>query len=187
MEKQILRDFFQRMLPVYTPQAEKFLDKVDLARLSFRYIFSVEAMTKISYMIEDFARDNPGESELHVSFQLLSRVIPQQSRYEPLSETIKGLWLYGIPDIPLTKLDSLSRVLFIDTSDTLLTQYWFVIAYGPGIGMTLLAEEVSSPDDQDRYYEGFYTFEQDVAYEILSILYQLFPARLSIPTPPDQF
>ena len=66
-----------------------------------------------------------------------------------------NLWLYGVPDAPLPKFP---RTIGIDTGGTPLENYWFVVAYGPGIYRTLLAKEIA-PEDGQRLYEGFFTFE----------------------------
>ncbi|GAB4428853.1 MAG: hypothetical protein Kow0031_09180 [Anaerolineae bacterium] len=184
----ILQTFFSRALPLYTPQAEKFLATANpdiFSEVSFRYTFSVEAMTKISHIIEDTAASSPGIADFHVSFQKISRLLPQQQRYANLGRFVRGLFVYGETDLPDSHLAFLPRAKFIDTAGTVLTDYWFVIAYGPGIGMTLLAEEIPSMAGQDRYYEGFYTFEQNVAYQLISILHKIYPAQVSAPIPPE--
>jgi DICT domain-containing protein len=189
MTNQILQTYYQRMLPRYTPQAEKFIKTAEpavLNRVSFRYIFSVAAMTHISRIIEDTVLANPRTAALHVSFQHMSRLLPQQARYEQLSQSALGLWLYGVNDIPPATFTFMPRTTLIDTVDTALTRYWFAVAYGAGIGMTLLAEEVSSSNDEGRYYEGFYTFEPEVAYQVVRILHQRYPDRVPQPLTPTQ-
>lgn len=189
MANQILQTFYHRMLPLYTPQAEKFLKTAGIQTLnqvSFRYTFSVEAMTHISHIIEDTIIANPKSATLHVSFQEMSRVLPQQTRYQEVAKAALGLWLYGINDLPAKTLAMLPRTTLIDTADTVLTHYWFVVAYGAGIGMTLLAEEVPSLTGADRYYEGFYTFEPDIAYQMVRILHQSYPGQVPPPLSPEQ-
>ncbi|MCK6625695.1 MAG: hypothetical protein L6R45_11035 [Anaerolineae bacterium] len=189
MANQILQTFYHRMLPLYPPQAEKSLKTAgaqNLNQIAFRYTFSVEAMVHISHIIEDAVIANQRSAALHVSFQEMSRLLPQQARYQRVAEAALGVWLYGINDIPATALVSLPRTTLIDTADTVLTQYWFVVAYGAGFGMTLLAEEVPSLTDADRYYEGFYTFEPDIAYQMVRILHQSYPDQVPPPLSPEQ-
>lgn len=189
MANQILQTFYHRMLPLYTPQAEKFLKTAKaqtLNQVSFRYTFSVEAMIHISHIIEDAVIANPKAATLHVSFQEMSRLLPQQARYQQVAEAALGLWLYGINNVPAAALAGLPRTTLIDTTDTVLTHYWFVVAYGPGIGMTLLAEEVPSLTGADRYYEGFYTFEPDITYQMIRILHQSYPGQVPPPLSPEQ-
>ena len=188
MDNQILQTFYNRMMPLYTPQAEKFLDTAEVSKfsqISFRYTFSVEAMTKISRIIENAAISNPGVADVHVSFQQISRLLPQKEQYRDVSKAANGLWLYGELDISNEDLSFLTKSTLVDTGDSLLTHYWFVVSYGPGVGMALLAEEVSALDGGDRYYEGFYTFEQDVAYQIIAILHQIYPEQVPAPKAPE--
>lgn len=186
----ILQKFYHRMLPLYTPQTEQLLktaEPSDFSRVAFRYIFTVEAMANISHIIEDSTSNNPNVADFHVSFQTMSRLLPQQAQYRKVSAAAKGLWVYGENDVPAGALDFMSRATLIDTSDTLLTRYWFVISYGPGLGMTLLAEEVPPLAGGSRHYEGFYTFEQDVAYQLISILHKIYPEQVPVPLPPEAF
>ena len=77
----------------------------------------------------------------------------------------------------------------VDTTGTPLENYWFVIGYGPGFSLTLLAEEVGGPKPtgEERLYEGFYTFDANIAYKLLIVLHQMFPALVAHPTMPEQF
>jgi len=191
MQKDILSSFFQKTMPGFTPRAETFLKSAsagDLQRLDFRYIFTVNGMVEISHLIEDTIISTPGVAETHVSFQYFSRIAAQGERYKKVAEASSGLWLYGVPDKPLPDL---SRTTGIDTTGTPLENYWFVIGYGAGFSMTLLAEEVVHDDPemsgQSRLYEGFYTFDPDMAYKLLVVLHQLFPGRVSEPTMPELF
>jgi len=191
MQKDILSSFFQKTMPGFTPRAEAFLksaNAADLQRLDFRYIFTVNGMVEISHLIEDTIISTPGVAETHVSFQLFSRIAAQAARYQKVAEASKGLWLYGVPDLPLPEF---SRVTGIDTSGTPLENYWFVAGYGPGFSMTLLAEEVVHDDPemsgQSRLYEGFYTFDPDLAYKLLIVLHQMFPGQVPEPTMPELF
>jgi hypothetical protein len=188
MDNQVWQNFYHRTLTLYPPQAEKFLDSAPtdtFNQISFRYTFSVEAMIKISYIIENAAMANPGVANFHASFQYLSRVLPQQARYAKISQHSRGLWLYGVPNSD--GIDKLfPRATLIDTTDSFLVNYWFVVAYGPGIGMSLLAEEISALAGTDRYYEGFYTFDQDIAYQLIAILHRIYPQQVPQPLPPEQ-
>lgn len=189
MSNQILHAFHHRMMPLFTPQAEKFVHTIKpetLNRVAFRYTFSVEAMVKISHIIEDTALANAAMADLHVSFQYLSRIRPQENRYRRLAEALHGLYLYGAPDDGRPNFNGWRSPTLVNTSNTLLLDYWFVVAYGPGLGMSLLAEEVPSLDSDDRYYEGFYTFEPAVAYQIISILHQIYPSAVPLPMTPEQ-
>lgn len=78
-------------------------------------------------------------------------------------------------------------VTTVDTGGTPLVNYWFVVAYGGGVCMSLLAQEIPalSGESGERYYEGFYTFRADTAYQILSILNGIYPDQVPAPQPPE--
>jgi hypothetical protein len=191
MQKDILSSFFQKVMPAFTPRAETFLKSAspaDLSRVDFRYIFTVSGMVEISHLIEDTIIQTPGVAETHVSFQYFSRIVAQHDRYVQVAQASKSMWLYGIPDLALPDF---TRTHGIDTTGTPLENYWFVIGYGAGFSMTLLAEEVVHDDPemsgQSRLYEGFYTFDPNMAYKLLVVLHQLFPGKVAEPTMPELF
>jgi hypothetical protein len=189
MNSEVLQTFQQRMLPLYTPQSEKLLESLDarqLQHVAFRYIFATEAMLKVSRMIENRVIAGNGPTDLHVSLQQMSHVASQKERYQQVVASAKGVWIYG--EAGRDRLDILEQanVRLVETGNTLVTRYWFVVAYGAGTGMSLLAEQVSALVGDDRYYEGFYTFEPEVAYQIVSILHQVFPDLVPLPTSPDE-
>jgi len=190
MEKDILSNFFGKLMPMFPPRSEAFLKSAtreDLQRVNFRYIFTVQGMVEISHLIEDAIMSSPGVSETHVSFQYFSRVADQAERYIRVAQASTGLWLYGVPD---SLLPEFARTVAVDTTGTPLENYWFVIAYGPGIHMTLLAEEVNPVDrlpGEPRMYEGFYTFDQNFAFKVLTVLHKLFPEQVAEPTLPELF
>jgi hypothetical protein len=49
-----------------------------------------------------------------------------------------------------------------------------------------LAEEVKGETPQDRAYEGFFTFDPSVAYQMLSRLHQAYPQTVPQPRPPEE-
>ncbi len=191
MSIEIMQTFYQRMMPLFRPQAEKLVDGLEpqqLNSLAFRYTFSVEAMTKISHIIEDAVIATPRAADLHASFQYLSRLEPQENKYLSVASYARGLWLYYEPDVPETRFAALlnhATVTGINTEGTPLANYWLVVAYGEGVHMSLLAQEIPSMGSDERYYEGFYTFEADTAYQILSILHKIYPTQVPQPAPPE--
>jgi len=185
MNKDILSIFYHDLLPLFQPRTEGHLHHLkprDLQHSNFRYIFSVDGMVKISHLIEDSVIKTPGVADTHVSFQYFSRIAAQADQYQRVAEASNNLWLYGVPDAPLPKFP---RAIGIDTSGTPLEEYWFVVAYGPGIYATLLAKEIT-PEDGQRLYEGFFTFETRTAYQIIAVLHQMFPAQIPEPVPPAE-
>ena len=188
MERDILGSFYNRLLPLFPPRTEAFLKNLTsekLKQVTFRYIFTVGGMTEISHMIEDLITQNSGVADLHVSFQYFSRFADQKERYLRVAENSTGLWVYGVPD---AQLPEMPRTIAVDTAGTPLENYWFVIAYGPGVSAALLAEEITPKDrlpGEPRMYEGFYTFEAGTSFQILTLLNQMFPHHVPIPVSPD--
>jgi hypothetical protein len=181
----ILENFYRRIMPSYPPQGETLITRVQpeaWRQLAFRSTLSVEAMTQISHIIEDQAMQHPRPVCFHVSFQALSRFLPQQERYRRLAPRVERLLLYGAFDIPDPEEARIGpNVILVNTEGTALVSYWFVIAYGPGLSMCLLAQEIPALDGQGRFYEGFYTFEPAVAYKVLSMLHMAFPSQAPAP------
>ncbi|HNB54371.1 MAG TPA: hypothetical protein PK530_20665 [Anaerolineales bacterium] len=192
MATDILETFYGKMLPTFPPQAEKILYSLQPERfdkLAFRYTFSVEAMIAISHIIETAVIDTPKVAALHVSFQYLSRLVPQHAIYKELGLTAKGLWLYCAPDADSTEIHAVlasPRTTLIDTSNSPMLDYWFVAAYGEGISKLLLAHEVHALAGEDRFYEGFYTFSPFATYEFLQILHQAYPDLVPEPETPQK-
>ena len=188
MPNSVISNFHHRLLPLYAPRAEALLQRVnpdDLNHLNFRYIFTVDGMISISHIIEDAITKNAKVADAHVSFQYMSRFTAQAARYANVAQASKGLWLYGAFD---AELPSLPNTTLIDTENTALLDYWYLVAYGPGIHMTLLAEEITPEDRMEgeaRLYEGFYTFDPDTAYQLLNILHQSYPQDVPAPIPPE--
>jgi len=184
MTNNILSTFYHNLMPLFPPRTEKYLHQLkpkDLQHSSFRYIFSVKSMTEISHLIEDSVIETCGVADMHVSFQYFSRIDAQLEQYKKVAEASNGLWLYGIPDAPLPQLP---RTIGISTSGTPLENYWFVVAYGEGIYATLLAEEID-PEDGQRLYEGFFTFEAETSFQIISLLHEMFPTQVPPPIAPQ--
>ncbi len=189
---EILETFYQRMMPLFTPQAERLLETINretFREVAFRYTFSVEAMTKISHIIEDAALSSYRQTDFHASFQYLSRLVPQKDRYVRLASASKKLWLYGAPDlVDNTSLNALltsPQVVHVDTSGTPLVNYWYVVAYGDDVSMTLLAQEIPALSGSERYYEGFYTFDVNSAYQVIAILHRIYPDLVPEPIVPE--
>jgi DICT domain-containing protein len=186
--KDILGNFYRRMLPLYQPRTEALLRRTtpdDLQHLTFRYIFTVNGMIEISHMIEGLVIANAGVSATHVSFQYFTRLPPQLDRYKLVAQASRVLWLYGVPDATLPVLPNTT---YINTTDTPLVNYWYVVAYGPGLSATLLAEEVTPAErlpGEPRMYEGFYTFEADTAFQVGAVLHQMFPEKVAAPVSPE--
>jgi hypothetical protein len=187
MNTEMLQTFHQEMLPLLTPQSEKLLDSLQpeqFQQIAFRFIFSAEAMARVSHIMQDMVAADSGQADLHLSFQPLLHLFPPGERYRQVVAAAKGVWLYGETGSNELEIPTETTVRLIDTGNTLLTRYWFVVAYGAGSGLSLLAEQVSALSGEDRYYEGFYSFEPEVAYQLVAILHHAFPDQVPLPAAP---
>lgn len=184
----LFAQFFRKSLPLFPSRAEAAVFGSELEKLKsdrFRYTLSVDAMILISHMIEDAAAQSQRPVQLHVCFQYLSRLQDQYDRYSGLTPKLEGLWLYAVSD---DRLPNWKKTTFIDLTGHPFVDYWFVIAYGAGVSMTLLAEEKKTELRQkitERVYEGLYTFDEQIAYKVLSLLHMNFPDKVPVPLPPE--
>lgn len=178
--------FFNKILPAFSPQPESNVAQFNseqLRQVQFRYYLSVQAMTAISHLIEDTAARSSRPPQLHVCFQYLSRIRDQFQRYQELTPNLQRLWLYAVAD---AEPPMWQNTTYIDIANSPLVNYWFVIAYGSGLSMTLVAEEKAPrPDNPKRSYEGFYTFDEQLTYRLLNLLHLNFPAQVPPPLHPE--
>lgn len=180
--------FFNKVLPEFSPQPESTVAQFNaeqLRQVQFRYYLSVEAMTSISHLIEDTAARSSRPAQLHVCFQYLSRIREQAQRYQEITPHLQRLWLYAVSD---AELPSWQNTIYIDITNSVIVNYWFVVAYGSGLSMTLFAEEKAPRPDNPklkRSYEGFYTFDEQLTYKLLNLLHLNFPAQVPPPIPPE--
>ncbi len=182
----ILSSFYHQLEPTFpaqTEQAVRAASPDQFGGVAFRSTLSVRSMIYVSRIIENAVINNPVVAEMHVSFQYFSRFAAQLRVYRRVAEAARGLWLYGKPD---AEVPPLPRLTLVNTDGTPLLNYWWVVAYGPGLSMSLLAEEIPGPggDLKSRQYRGFYTFAQDAAYRILQILHRAYPQQVNAPVAP---
>ncbi|RME09741.1 MAG: hypothetical protein D6802_11205 [Ardenticatenia bacterium] len=175
-EERLFRRFLEQLQIALPDTAPTDLTSESLSQ-AFRYTFDVNKMTVISHIIEDTAADHP-RADLHVSFQYMSRFSDQAPRYHNLVRALNHLWLYAALDAPAP---TLPHTTIIDTGGSFLEAYWFVVAYGPGLSMTLLAKEIG----QSRRYEGIYAFDHNITYKVLNLLHMLYPGVVPAPLPPE--
>ena len=143
---------------------------------------SVLGMEAISHVIEDQAINLGGQFSFYSGFQKFSHLQPQATRYKKLCQTGNRINVFGIPDIELWTDPNL-RVIILAKKPTLdvtsLAHNWFVVLNNPQfVSMALVASEqprpklaVRNPDKLVyRNFEGFWTYNQAVINEVVSIL-----------------
>lgn len=136
---------------------------------SFSYVASVTAMELMSHIIEDSVIDSPGEIELAVSFQKISRVGNQLERYTQVAHAARRLVLAGEID---WQVPAWPRVDVFDTAGDPMSVYWFVVADGGGVHLALLAQEISGSAGQRRY-KGFFTLDRAIVRKVMMTIREL--------------
>jgi hypothetical protein len=173
-----LQNLIDNMLALVDEKPERELAKSqDVVSFgSFSYTASVKAMELMSHIIEDAVIDSPGEIELLVSFQKMSRVKKQLARYTRVAQSARRLVLAGEID---WQVPAWPRVEVIDTADDPMIDYWFVVAEGGGVHMALLAQEVSGMAGQ-RNYKGFFTLDRAIARKVAATIRDLLAEKQSV-------
>ena len=167
----VLQTLINSMLALVDEKLERdLMQPPEVVRFgSFSYVASVKAMEMMSHIIEDSVIDSPGEVDLYVSFQKMSRVSNQLERYTQVAYAARRLVLAGeidwhAPDWP--------RLTVLDTLGDPMIDYWFVVADGGGIHMALLAQEISNGDGQRRY-KGFFALDRAIAHKVAVTIREL--------------
>lgn len=181
----ILDDFYADNITTYTqtqPESivKRSIDPQIWREMAFRFTFHVPAMIGLSRIVENTVIENRRAADTFVSFQYLSRLPAQERKYQAVAQSARGLWLYGARDLAQHPIFEMPNVRIIDTAESKLLRYWFVVAYGGGVSMGLLAQET-----EPRLYQGFYTFEPEVNFQIVQILHQLHPEQVPAPRLPQ--
>ena len=143
---------------------------------SFSYTASVKAMELMSHIIEDAVIDSPGEIDLLVSFQKMSRVKNQLARYTRVAQSARRLVLAGEID---WQVPTWPRVEVIDTANDPMIDYWYVVAEGGGVHMALLAQEISGVAGQ-RNYKGFFTLDRAIARKVAATIQDLLAEKRAV-------
>jgi DICT domain-containing protein len=173
-----LQGLIDNMLALVDEKPERDLPQTqEVVRFgSFSYTASVRSMEMMSHIIEDAVIDSPGEIELLVSFQKMSRVKNQLERYTRVAQSARRLLLAGEID---WQVPAWPRVEVIDTANDPMIDYWFVVAEGGGVHMALLAQEVSGLAGQ-RNYKGFFTLDRAIARKVAATIRDLLGEKRAI-------
>lgn len=144
---------------------------------------SVLGMEAISHVIEDQALNIGGEFSFYTGFQKFSRLIPQEERYKKLCKTGNPINIFGIPDSELLldgpNLHAITLNKVPSLEETSLVHNWFVVLNNPRfVSMALVAHELPRAKSSVRglmkmvyrNFEGFWTYNQAVIDQVVSIL-----------------
>lgn len=141
---------------------------------------SVSGLIVLSHQIEDYTtRPGTDSFRLFTSFQLLSRFTVQAERYRRIAATGNPVYIYGVPDKPvspvpgLTTLPLAAPATTTDYRDNLAALWWVVLEVPGGLSAALLARQLppeTTSNATRRYYRGFSTFERRVISQIVHVL-----------------
>ena len=144
---------------------------------------SVLGMEAISHVIEDQALNIGGNFSFYTGFQKFSRLIPQNERYKKLCKTGNPINIFGIPDaapwLDEPNLNAITLDKVPSLEEPSLAHNWFVVLNNPRfVSMALVANELPRAKSSVRgltqivyrNFEGFWTYNQTVIDEVVSIL-----------------
>ncbi len=170
-----LHTLIENMLTVVETKPETDITKLrpEIVRFeSFSYVASIKAMEMMSHIIEDSVLDMPGVVDFMVSFQLMSRLKNQLDRYSQLASASRTMLLLGETDWQIP--ETWTRTKVIDTKNHPMQDYWFVVADGAGVGMSLLAQQIA---DKPRRYRGFFTFDRGISHKVNTTIRSLLESK----------
>jgi hypothetical protein len=135
---------------------------------------------------------------LHTTLQKLSRLAPQEERYIRILKQGQPVYTYGIADIKMAQLapnhhiiefETENNKIVLDRNTPNMSQFWIVALYSPDfVSMAVVARELPLTVAQkfqrsvkasqvsrtvkmpERCFEGFWTYDQTIIGEIVSVL-----------------
>ncbi len=141
---------------------------------------SVAEMLRMSHTIEDHVLARRLGCDMYVSFQRLALLAPQLSRYGPLLDLVRYLFVFGLddtdgPDDPQRlRHPRLVHFTIKPHVGTGLLWYWCVVIDHPQLQTALLARQTSgyifNRTLARRTYEGIWTFDAAIVGSLVSVL-----------------
>ncbi len=176
-------DFEAQGFRHYESESQASLKKASQASNLF-FTCSVLGMEAVSHVIEDQAVTLGGQFRFYSAFQKFSRFKPQEERYQRILSLNNPVYIFGIPDVPLTTTSNLYPVELekpTTPDETNLSHNWFVVLHNPHfVSMALVAQEFPSETRSVpagasqklvyRNFEGFWTYDREVISQVVTIL-----------------
>lgn len=117
-----------------------------------------QAMSEVSYEIENATLLDGAHTRIFAGFQRMSKFVPQIPRYTKMAAQAESVYVFGIPD---TELPSIPNITYIPLATTdQLAKEWFLVSYGIDYASALATQELTRIDDPDdqRQFNGVWTF-----------------------------
>ncbi len=131
------------------------------------FIHHRRTMSLISREIENASILDRAHNRIFAGFQVMSKFLPQQKRYEQLAARAESVYVFGIMDVIPPPIPNVTYIQLDPHAQ--LAKEWFLISYGDSFMSTLATEEQSTLDmpDDERIFHGAWTFDGEMV-EILN-------------------
>jgi DICT domain-containing protein len=131
------------------------------------FIHHRRTMSLISREIENATIVDHSRNRIFAGFQVFSKFLPQQRRYERLAARSESVYVFGVMDVIPPPIVNVTYVQLEPHAQ--LAKEWFLVSYGPSYMSTLATEEQSSLEmpDPERIFHGAWTFDDEMV-EILN-------------------
>ncbi len=161
---------------------------VDRVKLGNSILNHRRTMSLVSHEIEDATLTHGARTRVFAGFQVMSKFIPQVTRYTRLAQQAESVFVFGVMDVQPPPLENVTYVPLAQTDQ--LAKEWFLVSHGQDYFSALATEEVTrltDPDDQ-RVFRGLWTFDLSMVMILESWLTSAVDARpLSIPEAAHNF
>lgn len=127
-----------------------------------QFIHHRRTMSLISREIENASILDHAHNRIFAGFQVFSKFLPQQKRYERLAAQAESVYVFGVPDVIPPPI---AKVTYIQLEPhAQLAKEWFLVSYGASYMSTLATEEQSSIEmpDPERIFHGAWTFDEEM-------------------------
>jgi DICT domain-containing protein len=124
-------------------------------------------MSLISREIENATLVDHSHNRLFAGFQVFSKFLPQQQRYEKLAAHAEHIYVFGVADVIPPPIVNVTYIPLEPHAQ--LAKEWFLVSYGASYMSVLATEEQSSLEmaDPERVFHGAWTFDDEMV-EILN-------------------
>jgi DICT domain-containing protein len=132
-----------------------------------QFIHHRRTMSLISREIENATIIDHSKNRIFAGFQVFSKFLPQQKRYERLAAHAESVYVFGVLDVIPPPIVNITYIQLEPHAQ--LAKEWFLVSYGPAYMSTLATEEQSTLEtpDPERIFHGAWTFEDEMV-EILN-------------------
>jgi DICT domain-containing protein len=131
------------------------------------FIHHRRTMSLISREIEDATLSSHVFNRIFAGFQVFSKFLPQQERYQQLAARAESIYVFGVLDVIPPPIANVTYIQLEPHAQ--LAREWFLLSYGADYMSVLATEEQSSltTPDAERIFHGAWTFDDEMV-EILN-------------------